>query len=132
MTDPTEEPDLPLDERIALLERLCADGDQVDAPGFRGDLGDAWLDRYLVDGDEDAITIALGHFHEALRMAPDHEERIRWWFLLGTGHGELARRRASLPDHDRAVAWLTRVVDELPPDDAGYDEAVVCWMTASV
>src|SRR5690242_11041331 len=117
--------ELPLDERIALLERLRADENSVDAPGYCGDLGDAFLERYVADDDLAALTTALDYFLEAFLAAPDHEERYRWWYLLGTGHGERARRCDSLPDHDRGIEWLTRLVDELPPDDPDHDEAVI-------
>jgi len=123
-----DEPEIPLDEYIAMLTRLRSDEDFDDVPGVCGALGDAWSERYLSDQEDGSLVTALGYYTEAVEAAPEHEDRMRWWFWLGVGYDELGARRRSVADYDRAAYWLTKVIDELPEADADFDGVLVVWM----
>jgi tetratricopeptide (TPR) repeat protein len=123
-------PELTLDERIGVLTGLLGGDDCADRPGVCGALGEAWLERYSADPDGVTLRVALGYLTEAAAAAPDHEDRMAWWFWLGTGHAEQAVRTRSPQDFDHAIRWLTRLVDAVPLDDPDYDLAVLAWLEA--
>lgn len=121
-----DEIELTLDKRIASMTDMLLSADpDVDVPAIVGALGEAFLERYHDNGDQAALTTGIAHLFNAAENAPEHVDHSRWCFWLGIGLGELARRQQSLSDYDRAIGWLSKLVDEPPEDDDDRDLVVV-------
>ena len=92
--------------------------------GEPGRLGLASLERYETDGDREALTVALAQLEQAVAATPDHPERMRWWYGLGSGYECRAEEDDSVEDYDRALHWYALLLDEMAATDS-HRSAVV-------
>ena len=118
--------EMPLAERIEILADLCADPPvDADVPELTGLLGEAYLDRYDVDGDVDLLTLAIGRIEQALTSAPAHPDALRWRYRLGLAYAERADRARDVADYGHAIELLEVVFEALPEGDFDRDLTAV-------
>ncbi|GAA4719859.1 CHAT domain-containing protein [Phytohabitans rumicis] len=94
-----------------------------------GRLGCALVAAADEDGDRACIDAGLAQLERAAAAAPEHPDRTRWWWALGSGYERRADEDGSVDDCVRAIDWYDRLHTELPPGDP--DRGVVAIALAS-
>ena len=112
----TTQPDGPLECIDELVSRIASSSDPADTAALGGRLGLAWLELYERDGDEDALRAGVRCLRQTIAGAPDHPDRIRWFFGLGLGYAERGRRKGSIVDFHEAINWLSALYAGAPRD----------------
>ncbi|MBM7075760.1 CHAT domain-containing protein [Micromonospora humida] len=141
MTDDHDPDELPLNEWIDVLLQLSmdppADADPAEIAGL---LGEALLEWYDQDGDDNHLFAAVGELTRALDVSPHHTGAAWWHYGLGLAHGELARLaaglegpgRAGVADHlERSVTQLTMAHRAWPAADPERDNVAVDLLEAA-
>lgn len=120
--EPAPDDEIPLDERIALLTRWRESPPEgVDLAALRAELGAAFLELYERDRDVDHLAAGIAEYQQAVRSAPEHDDRAQWCYWLGLSFAELATRQGSPELHDQAAEWLARARAALPAGDPDQD-----------
>ncbi len=116
-------------ELISYLEWLLREPDpETDRRSVLGALGSAWLDLCVRDGDEAALATSLSYLNAAvsgLVDEPDHPDRYDWFYALSQAHRLRAEVADRAVEQTTSIAWLVRLLAELPDDHEDRDAAVV-------
>ncbi|WP_422733411.1 CHAT domain-containing protein [Micromonospora sp. WMMD558] len=115
-----------LDDWIAHLTALVSDPPpDADVAQLTAMLGQAYLERYELDPDDDVLSAAIANLDSALAAVPEHDQTVNWLWALGTAYAERARLTDARADHERAVSHLTAAYQGRPPDDPERDVVAV-------